>query len=251
MLGNFSYCLQFAGFIATEALMMRGLLMGGSMSFVLYALVQPKKLWIPAIWESTFASIHAYKIYEIMKGDRIDLSPDEMRLYALLFGHHQLDPHAFKRLVDLGKWGTHEPGEVLTAEGKHVSKVRLLVSGGASVIINGETVCQLNTPGNFIGEMALMQNFIHLHDEDEATAKTDWAIASATVKSANDLVCFEWNTDELLEYLDKDEDSGVLVKTFFEDVMVKLRNQRNDASLSMARWKNASDSATPQQPVTS
>lgn len=213
---------------------MRSFLIGGSASFVCYALLQPKKLWIPAVWESTFASIHAYKIYEIMCGDRIDLSPDEMRLYGLLFGHHHLDPHAFKRLVDIGKWATHASGEVLTIEGKHVSKVRLLVSGEVCVTLNGEFISTLNTPGNFIGEIALMEKYVHLHDDDATTADVDWAIASGTVRSKSEIVCFEWATDELLEYLDHDEASSALVKTFFEDVMVKLRHQR-EASVSMAK----------------
>merc|ERR1719174_3099707 len=100
-MANFSYCLQLAGFVAAEALFMRSFLIGGSMSFVMYALLQPKKLIIPAMWETTFASIHAYKIYEILNGDRIVLTSDELKLYALLFRHDELDPVAFRRLVDL------------------------------------------------------------------------------------------------------------------------------------------------------
>lgn len=215
---------------------MRSFLIGGSLSFVCYALVQPKKLWIPAIWESTFASIHCYKIYEFLSGDRISLSPDEMRLYGLMFGHHHLDPHAFKRLLDIGTWVNHNPEETLTTEGQHVSKVRFLVSGEVTVYIGGERVARMNTPGHFVGEMALMEKFIHLHDDGEESGATDWAVASATIRSTTDLVCFEWATEELLEYLDKDQASGALVKAFFEDVMTKM-HAMGEASAQMSRWK--------------
>lgn len=243
MLGNFSYCLQFAGFIAAEALMMRSCLIGGSLSFVVYALVQPKKLWIPAIWESTFASIHTYKIYELMCGDKISLSADEMRLYGLMFGHHHLDPHAFKRLVDIGQWVNHKPGEVLTTEGQHVSKVRLLVSGDVTIHIDNELVYKMDTPGHFIGEMALMEKFIHLHDDDEGSASGDYNKASATARTTSDIVCFEWATDELLDYLDKDQDSGALIKAFFEDVMVKIHSL-GESNAAMTRWKRLRRSST-------
>jgi CRP-like cAMP-binding protein len=202
---------------------MRSFLIGGSLSFVCYALVQPKKLWIPAIWESTFASIHSYKIYELMCGDRINLSPDEMRLYGLLFGHHHLDPHAFKRLVDIGRWVKYEADEVLTTQSEHVDKVRVLTSGSVEVFKDGALISTTDAPGNFIGEMALMAQFSHLHD-DEQDSKIDYALAAATVKTKGQIVCFEWAKDELLEYLDKDQGSSVLVNAFFEDVVRKLRD---------------------------
>ena len=59
VLGNVTYLLQLGGFLMTEQLLMRSFLVGGSGVFVIYALLQPTRLWVPAMWEATFASIHA------------------------------------------------------------------------------------------------------------------------------------------------------------------------------------------------
>merc|ERR1719498_1295883 len=111
-----------------------------------------------------------------------------------MFGHHQLDPQAFQRLVSIGQWVNFKPGEVLTEEGQDVSKVRLLVSGEAAVMKAGEQISTLDSPGHFIGEMTLMEKFIHLHDKEEpqclASGVRDWALASATVQTTTDMVCF-------------------------------------------------------------
>merc|ERR1719498_440237 len=110
-----------------------------------------------------------------------------------MFGHHQLDPQAFQRLVSIGQWVNFKPGEVLTEEGQDVSKVRLLVSGEAAVLKAGERISTLDAPGHFIGEMTLMEKFIHLHDKEEPTSSQglasgvrDWALASATVHTTTD-----------------------------------------------------------------
>jgi len=215
VIANFSYCLQFAGFIATEALVMRSCLIGGSMSFVCYALVQPKKLIIPALWETTFASIHTYKIYEILNGDRVVLSSDELRLYALLFRHDELEPAAFHRLVELGTKETYDKGKVLTVEGRHVDHVRVLISGSVSIEMEGKHIREVDKPGTFIGEQALAKMVIA--DDDNVGKST------TTRRCDSDkMVCFEWPMDTLKTFVEVDEAGGALLKTFFSGVLQKL-----------------------------
>jgi len=222
VIANFSYCLQFAGFIATEALMMRSCLIGGSVSFVCYALVQPKKLVIPALWESTFASIHTYKIYEILNGDRCVLTSDELRLYALLFRHDELEPSAFHRFVALGTKKTYQKGKVLTTEGEHVDHVRVLISGSVSISMEGKSIREVDKPGTFVGEQALAKIVI-AHD--------DAAGISTTTRTCDseEMVCFEWPMEKLKDFVEQDEAGGELLKTFFSGVLEKL--DRDDAAL--------------------
>merc|ERR1712007_13560 len=222
VIANFSYCLQFAGFIATEALMMRSCLIGGSVSFVCYALVQPKKLIIPALWESTFATIHSYKIYEILNGDRVVLSTDELRLYALLFRHDELEPSAFHRLVELGTKETYQKGKVLTNEGKHVDHVRVLISGSVAIEMEGKHVREVDKAGTFVGEQALAKMIIA--DDDNV------GVSTTTRKvDSEEMVCFEWPMEKLKDFVETDEAGGALLKTFFSGVLQKL--DQDDAAL--------------------
>jgi len=191
-------------------------------SFVCYALVQPKKLVIPALWESTFASIHTYKIYEILYGDRVVLTSDELRLYALLFRHDELEPSAFHRLVELGKKETYRKGAVLTTEGKHVDHVRVLISGSVSISMGGKGIREVDQPGTFVGEQALSKIII-AHDENVGLSTT-----TRTVDS-EEMVCYEWPMQKLKDFVEQDEAGGELLKKFFSGVLEKL--DQDDAAL--------------------
>jgi len=196
------------------------------MSFVCYALVQPKKLLIPALWETTFATIHTYKIYEILNGDRCVLTPDELRLYALLFRHDELEPSAFHRLVELGKKETYQKGKVLTTEGEHVDHVRVLISGSVSIAMEGKRIREVDKPGTFIGEQALSKIII-AHDENVGMSTT-----TRTCDSEK-MVCFEWPMEKLKDFVEKDEAGGELLKTFFSGVLEKL--DKDDAALKKVK----------------
>lgn len=224
VIGNFSYCLQLAGFVCSEMLMMRSFLVGGSASFVVYALIQPKKLWVPAMWESTFASIHMFKIYQILSAEKVVLSPDEVRLYGLLFKEGDLDPTAFHHLVTLGDWATYPAGTVFTTQNEKVEHVRLLFQGSVAVKVDEEVISSLSLPGQFIGEQALVRIHSHVTSEEEAAKAT----ATRTCESAT--VVFEWPMDKLLDFMENDEHSGVLLKAFFKDVLAKLDKDRHKLS---------------------
>lgn len=189
------------------------------MSFVVYALLQPKKLIIPAMWETTFASIHAYKIYEILNGDRIVLTSDELKLYALLFRHDELDPVAFRRLVDLGQWATHNKGKVLTTQGEDVEKVSVLFKGSVCVEIGGKRIFTIDKQGGFVGEQALGR--LITTDNEDAGKST----ATRTCES-EEMVCFEWPMDKLKQFAELDPAGGALIKTFFRGVLQKVDSQR-------------------------
>lgn len=83
--------------------MMRSFLVGGSGVFVLYALLQPTRLVIPAIWEGTFASIHAYMIYKILGQAKVSLTKDELRLYGMVFQRHDLEIEEFEPASNDGR----------------------------------------------------------------------------------------------------------------------------------------------------
>ena len=61
--------------------------------------MQPQKLWVPALWEGTFASIHAYMIYNILRQDKVALTKDELRLYGMVFQRHDLEVEEFQALL--------------------------------------------------------------------------------------------------------------------------------------------------------
>lgn len=236
VLGNFSYCLQFAGFICTDILPMRSFLIGGSMSFVVYALVQPKRLYIPAVWESTFASIHCVKIYQLLSGDTIVLSPEEMRLYALLFENAELDPKAFQRVVSLGQWRTYDPGAVLTKEGEPVSHVRVLSKGTVVVHAKRRELRSLGK-GQFVGEQAVLRS--HLQG-------TEANVAVATRECETEVICYEWPMEELLKFMEADSAGGVLMKRFFVDVLDKLHGVRTTKSTDELNPPAKAPDASPQ-----
>ena len=155
LLGNFSYVLQLGGFLMTEPLLMRSFLVGGSSSFVVYALVQPQKLWVPALWEGTFASIHAYMIYNILRQDKVALTHDELRLYGMVFQRHDLEVEEFQALLKIGEWKTLTDKEELTRAGERVEKVSVVVRG--NVVAHARDGDVALGEGKYVGEVSLLK----------------------------------------------------------------------------------------------
>jgi hypothetical protein len=139
----------------TEPLLMRSFLVGGSSSFVVYALVQPQKLWVPALWEGTFASIHAYMIYNILRQDKVALTKDELRLYGMVFQRHDLEVEEFQALLKIGEWKTLKDREELTRAGERVEKVSVVVRG--NVVAHARDGDVALGEGKYVGEVSLLK----------------------------------------------------------------------------------------------
>ena len=218
ILGNFSYVLQLGGFLMIDPLLMRSFLVGGSSSFVLYALVQPQKLWVPALWEGTFASIHAYMIYGILNTQKVALTKDELRLYGMVFQHHDLEVEEFQSLLEIGSFKTLPPGQDLTTAGTPVENVYVIVRGDVTAHAKGGDVPL--SPGKYVGEVSLLKVYADAKKGGDAKAAAA-PLASATCTCQSETHVFVWNQDALLKFLKHDERSAKVLKSIFADVLTK------------------------------
>jgi hypothetical protein len=218
VLGNVTYCLQLGGFLCTDPLMMRSFLVGGSSVFVVYALIQPTALLIPALWEGAFASIHAVMIYRLLSTDKVTLSVDELKVYGMVFQRHQLEVGDFTNLMKRGEWVTLKAGDKLTELEKPVDAVWIIVDGNVKVVGDDEHQSASDeivlNPGQFVGEVSLLRDYEHKGAEPTK--------ASATCVCANDVKCFRWARKDLFDFLETDESGRKVVETLFADVVDKF-----------------------------
>jgi hypothetical protein len=226
LIGNFSYCLQLAGFVCADQLAMRSFLIGGSSSFIVYALVQPQKMWVPALWEGAFASIHAMMIYKILHTEKITLTTDELRFYGMVFQKHQLELKEFQDLLKLGDWQTFKGGEELTRVGQIVDRVFFITRGKIEIPTKDVTPI-VRAEGHFVGEVSLLKDFtdhVNAHEDMETMQRTH-AKASGTCVCQGEVQCFVWSHDTLLNYLQHPETNPASAKVLlalFGDVLQKI-----------------------------
>lgn len=221
ILGNVTYLLQLGGFLMTDQLAMRSFLVGGSGVFVVYALLQPTRLLIPAAWEFTFASIHACMIYKLLATPSVSLSKEELRLYGMVFQRHDLEIEEFRQLAAVGSFETLPDKHRLTTAGEAVDKVYVVVRGSVAAETEGGAVAI--PPGHYVGEVSFIQSYTDakkLGPDETAPAH----VASTTCTAVGETQVFVWKQDDLRKYLADDHDGATakIIRTIFSDVLEKF-----------------------------
>ena len=156
-------------------------------------------------------------IYRLLSTNNVTLSSDELKMYAMVFKHHQLEVDEFTKLTGKGEWVTLRKGDKLTCLNKMNDSVWLIVDGDVSVKQNGDLKGEvLLHPGQFVGEVSLLKDF---QKKSSTTASATCVCQSETVK------CFRWSRDELFDYLESDAAGKKVVETLFADVVDKFHAQ--------------------------
>ncbi|KAL1496853.1 hypothetical protein AB1Y20_014439 [Prymnesium parvum] len=154
-LGNLAYLALASGFLMTDILTLRLLLVGGYSGLVMYHALQQRPLRIPLRWSAFFVAVNAYMAYKLL----CDLFPgefteEEEAIYSMSFS--QLSRGQFRRLMDAGEHLTLPVGTILTEERQPCDKLFFIVEGHVVLTLNGEFVTQI-TSGGFCNTLAMQQ----------------------------------------------------------------------------------------------
>lgn len=145
--------LQLTGFVFKDQVVMRGLLVTGSLTYVAYYLLAPDTpLWGGIFWSGVFAVTNITMVIILLRDRRIgQLDDDEGRLFAMLDG---FSPGEFRRLVAMAERGTADDALVVTRQDEPLEALYFITTGGV-VVRKGEDEKYVAAPV-FIGEVAFL-----------------------------------------------------------------------------------------------
>jgi len=161
------------GFTRSDVLELRVFSATGSVTGVLYHLVQKPLRWPPLLWGMTFAMVNAYKIYEILseRHTSVRLSLDDEDWYVTHFLSHGLTPRQYEVVRQSAKERRFRKGEIMVRQGERLDHLYLVVQGTTRASALGRFVTAASmTPsshkrklggasGAWIGEMAFLETF--------------------------------------------------------------------------------------------
>ena len=154
-IGNCAYLALASGFVMTDILTLRMMLVGGYSGLVLFHLLHPRPLRIPLRWSALFVAVNAGMtaklVYELWPPG---LSDDDMLLRDAFF--ERLTPAQFKALLDLGERRTLRDGARITTERKICQSLYFVESGVADLSVDNELVATIGR-GGFINDVAFQQ----------------------------------------------------------------------------------------------
>ena len=129
-----------------DMISLRILALVAALTIIPYYVIQPQVLWPPIFWSVIYAGVHGYHIVALLRERRpVAMTPDEERLLAMSFP--SLNPHEFKRLMDLCEW-FEEPAGTEFSPG--AESVLLLFRGRVIVSSRGSELGRLE-PGQLLG----------------------------------------------------------------------------------------------------
>ncbi len=127
-LDNLANLIFVSAYWVKDILWLRLLAIVGSLVVIPYYLLQTDPLWTPMMWSCVFISIHAVRVWGIMKERRpVSFTSDEQFLYDKTFS--ALSPQRFKRLLAIGEWRDLDRGYVLHSTGKPSDSLEAVVRG--------------------------------------------------------------------------------------------------------------------------
>lgn len=137
-------------------------------------------------WHAAYIVINCVQIAVLLYERRpVTFDEDEEKLYQLVFP--KLSRHDYRKLLAFSNWTLAINGAPLTRQGQLLQDIKIIVTGKASVEVDGKQVAQLRD-GNFVGEMSFLNG----------------GVANADVKTVGPLTHYvSWNRKELESYLKK------------------------------------------------
>lgn len=153
VLGNAGYIMLASGFLMTDILWLRLLLMGGYSSLLCYHGFQLRPLRIPLMGSALFVVVNAVKGGQILRERFVSLTDEEEHIYTNHF-EDSMSAFDFKKFMSHGKVITAEGRQQLVQKGEPADLV-LIIDGFAEVSIGEGVTIQVNQSG-LIGEVSFM-----------------------------------------------------------------------------------------------
>lgn len=153
--GHLAYLLLVLSMIMRSLFWLRIFVIASALTAILYA-----GIWlrdpVSLAWESMLVMVNVIQIALEWRNRRRARFSDEERVF-LEARFPGLGPHEARRLLDLGSWRELDAGTRLTTQDSRVAQLVYLASGRVDVVVDGRSVATCN-PGNFVGEMSLVDS---------------------------------------------------------------------------------------------
>lgn len=151
--GHLSYILLIVSSLMRRMFWLRLFVMGSAIAGIIFDWFMIGNV-VGAFWQALLVLVNVVQIVLLWTRDhRAKFSDEEKHMIETwLTGG---TPGARRLLLDMGRWETLAPGEVLTEEGVRPRFLTYIVSGAAVVTSDGSEVARV-APDHFIGEMSLM-----------------------------------------------------------------------------------------------
>jgi len=221
-IGHLAYVGLASGFLMTDMLQLRVLLVGGYTGLVFFHILRPVPLRIPLRWSALFVLVNAGAAF-MLWADRYSapLTEEERQLYQAHFAP-VLTPGQFYQLLSLSTRQELDKKQVLTMEGVFCPQLYFILSGRATVYHHKDFAANIDS-GGFVNDVSFQRG--------------DKVGAYGTVVVASDKCSvLVWDKIKLREHLQSRPDMDRNLKYILSDHLVKsLLRQREAAHLRQRR----------------
>ena len=177
-IGAFLFLLAY---LVRDQILLRGLIILGTVFYIVYYFFMETPLWSALLWNSSFVVINLIMI-GVIYSDRASfvMSEREKKLYQVF---NTLSPGEFKKLLKIADWFDGSSEEQITTEGEVPARLYFIIDGEALIARDDEKF--IVGPNVFIGELAYLIR----------------KPATATVKLTDKVVGISWKTSSLIKLL--------------------------------------------------
>ena len=195
VVGNLAYFSLASGFLCTDVLSLRILLICGYTGLVTYHSLRPQPLMLPLRWSAFFVMVNV-SMATMLILDRMPpmLTEEEEEMYIVNFA--PLTRKQFKSLIDLGERITYPNGTFLARADEPCRKLYFILSGTADMTnSNGRHTSQLQK-GSFPNCMSFQRTGW------ESSKRDTNCTAYGSIQCEGDVECIVWDDRKLLALLD-------------------------------------------------
>ena len=177
-IGAFLFLLAY---LVRDQILLRGLIILGTVFYIVYYFFMETPLWSALLWNSSFVVINLIMI-GVIYSDRASfvMSERERKLYQVF---NTLSPGEFKKLLKIADWFDGSSEEQITTEGEVPARLYFIIDGEALIARDDKKF--FVGPSVFIGELAYLIK----------------KPATATVKLTDKVVGISWKTSSLIKLL--------------------------------------------------
>jgi CRP-like cAMP-binding protein len=177
-IGAFLFLLAY---LVRDQILLRGLIILGTVFYIVYYFFMETPLWSALLWNSSFVVINLIMI-GVIYSDRASfvMSEREKKLYQVF---NTLSPGEFKKLLKIADWFDGSSEEQITTEGEVPARLYFIIDGEALIARDDKKF--IVGPNVFIGELAYLIR----------------KPATATVKLTDKVVGISWKTSSLIKLL--------------------------------------------------
>jgi CRP-like cAMP-binding protein len=177
-IGAFLFLLAY---LVRDQILLRGLIILGTVFYIVYYFFMETPLWSALLWNSSFVVINLIMI-GVIYSDRASfvMSEREKKLYQVF---NTLSPGEFKKLLKIADWFDGSSEEQITTEGEVPARLYFIIDGEALIVRDDKKF--FVGPSVFIGELAYLIK----------------KPATATVKLTDKVVGISWKTSSLIKLL--------------------------------------------------